>query len=154
VTTAKIIVPVGHHELAPPNGGGENLPITTFWNPPPAPDDRNFSRIWPLCRPLTIAPRTRLLGYVCLWPGFPSRATILLASSVGKRTTIMRHFRRWMYLSLALLGLALSGTNAGAQPRACYPVASWTDVNTAVCIKYACRGGGFQVRCLPAPVLR
>jgi len=70
----------------------------------------------------------------------------------------MRHFRRWMYLSLALLGLALSGTNAGAQPTAwpmaCYPVASWTDVNAAVCIKYACRGGGFQVRCLPAPVLR
>ena len=52
------------------------------------------------------------------WSGSPSRATILLASSVGKRTTIMRHFRRWMYLSLALLGLALSGTNAGAQPMA------------------------------------
>ena len=142
----------------------ENVPTTTFWNPPPGPGMirrlavRNFSRIWPLRRPLTIAPRTRLLGYVCLWLGFPSRATILLASSVGKRTTIMRHFRRWMYLSLALLGLALSGTNAGAQPTAwpmaCYPVASWTDVNAAVCIKYACRGGGFQVRCLPAPVLR
>ena len=88
------------------------------------------------------------------WSGSPSRATILLASSVGKRTTIMRHFRRWMYLSLALLGLALSGTNAGAQPMACYPVASWTEVTTAVCIKYACRGGGFQIRCLPAPMLR
>ena len=115
---------------------------------------RNFSRIWPLCRPLTIAPRTRLLGYACLFTGFPSRATILLASSVGKRTTIMCRFRRWMYLSLALLGLALSGTNAGAQPMACYPVASWTEVTTAVCIKYACRGGGFQIRCLPAPMLR
>jgi hypothetical protein len=132
----------------------------TFWNRPPGPGmirrlaARNFSRIWPLCRPLTIAPRTRLLGYACLWPGFPSRATILLASSVGKRTTIMCRFRRWMYLSLALLGLALSGTNAGAQPMACYPVASWTEVTTAVCIKYACRGGGFQIRCLPAPVLR
>jgi len=138
----------------------ENLPITTFWNRPPGPGmirrlaARNFSRIWPLCRPLTIAPRTQLHGYACLWPGFPSRATILLASSVGKRTTIMCRFRRWMYLSLALLGLALSGTNAGAQPMACYPVASWTEVTTAVCIKYACRGGGFQIRCLPAPVLR
>jgi hypothetical protein len=66
----------------------------------------------------------------------------------------MRHFRRWIYFSLALSGLALSGTNAGAQPAACYPVASWTDVHATICIKYVCGGGGFQIRCLPAPVLR
>jgi hypothetical protein len=40
----------------------------------------------------------------------------------------------------------------GAQS-ACYPVASWTDLNAAICIKYVCAGGGFQIRCLPAPVL-
>ena len=40
----------------------------------------------------------------------------------------------------------------GAQP-ACHPVASWTDVHAAVCIKYVCAGGGFKIRCLPAPVL-
>ena len=40
----------------------------------------------------------------------------------------------------------------GAQP-ACYPVASWTDVHAAICIKYVCAGGGFHIRCLPAPVL-
>jgi hypothetical protein len=39
-------------------------------------------------------------------------------------------------------------------PPACYPVASWTDVNASICIKYVCAGGGFQIRCLPAPVLR
>lgn len=66
----------------------------------------------------------------------------------------MRHFRLWMYLSLALSGLVLSGTNAGAQPAACYPVASWTGVNATICIKYVCVGGGFQIRCLPAPILR
>jgi hypothetical protein len=66
----------------------------------------------------------------------------------------MRHFRVWMYLSLASSGLALSGTNAGAQLAACYPVASWTTVHANICIKYVCAGGGFQIRCLPAPVLR
>ena len=40
----------------------------------------------------------------------------------------------------------------GAQP-ACHPVASWTNVHEAICIKYVCAGGGFQIRCLPAPVL-
>ena len=39
-------------------------------------------------------------------------------------------------------------------PAACYPVASWTDVSATICIKYVCAGGGFQIRCLPAPVLR
>ena len=66
----------------------------------------------------------------------------------------MRHFRLWMYLCLALSGLALPVTNAGAQPAACYPVASWTGVNATICIKYVCAGGGFQIRCLPAPMLR
>ena len=66
----------------------------------------------------------------------------------------MRDFRLWMYLSLALSVVALSGTNAGAQPLACYPVASWTGLDATICIKYACAGGGFQIRCLPAPVLR
>jgi len=47
---------------------------------------RNFSRIWPLPRPLTIAPRTRLFGYACLWLGSP-KPLHLLASCVGKRTT-------------------------------------------------------------------
>jgi hypothetical protein len=40
----------------------------------------------------------------------------------------------------------------GAQP-ACHPVASWTNVHEAICIKYVCAGGGYQIRCLPAPVL-
>ena len=67
----------------------------------------------------------------------------------------MRHFR--LYLCLALSGLALSGTTAGAHPwrahhAACYPAASWA-VPPNVCIKYVCAGGAFQIRCLPAPVL-
>jgi hypothetical protein len=33
------------------------------------------------------------------------------------------------------------------------PVASWVDSNAGVCIKYVCEGGGFQIRCLPAPPL-
>jgi len=66
----------------------------------------------------------------------------------------MRHFRLWMCFSLALSGLALSATYAGARPAACYPVASWTDLRAAICIKYVCAGGGFQIRCLPTPVLR
>jgi hypothetical protein len=66
----------------------------------------------------------------------------------------MRHFRLWIYLALALSGLALSGTNAGAQPAACYPAASWTSVHGTICIKYVCAGGGFQIICLPAPMLR
>ena len=65
----------------------------------------------------------------------------------------MRHFRLWVYFCLALSGLALSGTNAGAHPAACYPVASWVIVPANVCIKYVCAGGGFQIRCLPAPML-
>jgi hypothetical protein len=40
----------------------------------------------------------------------------------------------------------------GAQP-ACYPVASWTGLHADICIKYVCAGGGFQIRCLPAPAL-
>jgi hypothetical protein len=70
----------------------------------------------------------------------------------------MRHFRVWVYLCLALSGLALSGTSASARhwrhwaPHpACYPVASWVIVPPNVCIKYVCAGGGFHVRCLPAP---
>jgi hypothetical protein len=64
---------------------------------------------------------------------------------------------------VAVAGLALSTTNAVGRPYykalppsppACSPVASWTDVNASVCIKYVCAGGGFQIRCLPAPVLR
>jgi hypothetical protein len=63
---------------------------------------------------------------------------------------------------VALAGLALSTSAVGQPyykappppPPACYPVASWTDVNATVCIKYVCAGGGFQIRCLPAPVLR
>jgi hypothetical protein len=68
----------------------------------------------------------------------------------------MHHFRLWVYLGLALSGVALSGTNAGAQywphPPACYPVASWAWPPN-VCIKYVCAGGGFHIRCLPAPIL-
>ncbi len=68
----------------------------------------------------------------------------------------MRHFR--LYLCLALSGLALSATTAGAHPwRAhhgvCYPVASWVTIPPNVCIKYVCAGGPFHIRCLPAPVL-
>jgi hypothetical protein len=64
---------------------------------------------------------------------------------------------------VAAAGLALSTSAALGRPYhrvppppppACYPVASWTDVNANVCIKYVCAGGGFQIRCLPAPVLR
>jgi hypothetical protein len=61
---------------------------------------------------------------------------------------------------VALAGLSTSAVGqpyhraAPPPPPACYPVASWTDVNANVCIKYACAGGGFQIRCLPAPVLR
>ena len=66
---------------------------------------------------------------------------------------------------VAVAGLALSASAAGRPyhkalpppppppPPACNPVASWTDVNASVCIKYVCAGGGFQIRCLPAPVL-
>ena len=45
------------------------------------------------------------------------------------------------------------GPPFASPPLACSPVASWTDVNANVCIKYVCAGGGFQIRCLPAPVL-
>jgi hypothetical protein len=67
----------------------------------------------------------------------------------------MRHFR--LYLCLALAGLVLSGTAAGAHPwrhrhPACYPTASWA-VPPNVCIKYVCAGGAFHIRCLPAPIL-
>ncbi len=61
-----------------------------------------------------------------------------------------------LYLCLALSGLALSATTAGAHPwrgyhAACYPVASWVTVPPDVCIKYVCAVGGFHIRCLPAP---
>jgi hypothetical protein len=68
--------------------------------------------------------------------------------------------RLWL---VTLAGLALSTSVAFAQPYykagplpppACSPVASWTDVNATVCIKYVCAGGGFHIRCGPAPVLR
>ena len=64
---------------------------------------------------------------------------------------------------VAVAGLAFSTTNAVGRPYhralpppppACSPVGSWTDANASVCIKYVCAGGGFQIRCLPAPVLR
>jgi hypothetical protein len=63
---------------------------------------------------------------------------------------------------IAVAGLALSTSAVGQPyqkaplppPPACDPVASWTDVNASVCIKYACAGGRVQIRCLPAPVLR
>jgi hypothetical protein len=65
---------------------------------------------------------------------------------------------------VAVAGLALSSSAVGRvyhrrlpppppPPPACNPVASWTDVNSNVCIKYVCAGGGFQIRCLPAPPL-
>ena len=66
---------------------------------------------------------------------------------------------------VAVTGLALSTSAVGRvyhrrpppppppPPPACNPVASWTDVNDTVCIKYVCAGGGFQIRCLPAPPL-
>ena len=65
---------------------------------------------------------------------------------------------------VALAGLALSTSVAFAAdlysappppplPPACNPVASWVDFNAGVCIKYVCEGGGFQIRCLPAPPL-
>ena len=63
-------------------------------------------------------------------------------------------------LLVSVAGLALSTSAMGQPyqappppPPACYPVASWTDVNANVCIKYVCAGGGFQIRCLPAPPL-
>jgi hypothetical protein len=46
-----------------------------------------------------------------------------------------------------------AGPPYASPPPACRPVASWTDLNANVCIKYVCAGGGFQIRCLPAPVL-
>src|SRR5215831_6522963 len=49
---------------------------------------------------------------------------------------MMRHFRLWVYLGLALSGLALSGAQPAAAwgPReACYPVASWVTVPPNVC---------------------
>src|SRR5262249_48241396 len=60
---------------------------------------------------------------------------------------------------VALTGLSTSAMGqpyhkAPAPPPACHPVTSWTDWNANVCIKYACEYGGFQIRCLPAPVLR
>jgi hypothetical protein len=65
----------------------------------------------------------------------------------------MRRFRLSLYFSLALSGLVLSGSNAGAQP-VCNPVASWTNEFAAVCIKYLCPGFEIRVRCLRPPALR
>jgi hypothetical protein len=61
---------------------------------------------------------------------------------------------------VALAGLSTSAVGQPYRkappppPPACQPVSSWTDWNDTVCIKYACAGGGIQIRCLPAPVLR
>jgi hypothetical protein len=64
---------------------------------------------------------------------------------------------------LWLVALAGLSTSAMGQPYhkaplpappACHPVSSWTNLNANVCIKYLCEGGGFQIRCLPAPPLR
>jgi hypothetical protein len=54
---------------------------------------------------------------------------------------------------LALLGVALPASVAGAQP-ICNPVASWTNEVGAVCIKYLCPGFDVQIRCIPPPPLR
>jgi hypothetical protein len=67
---------------------------------------------------------------------------------------------------VAVAGLALSASAEGRvhhrripppppppPPPACNPVGSWLDFNRGVCIKYVCEGGGFQIRCLPAPPL-
>jgi len=54
---------------------------------------------------------------------------------------------------LALLGVALSASVAGAQP-ICNPLASWTNEVGAVCIKYLCPGYQVQIRCVPPPALR
>jgi hypothetical protein len=60
---------------------------------------------------------------------------------------------------VAVAGLALTTSAEGRryhkaplppQP-ACDPVGSWTDLHANVCIKYLCAGGGYQIRCLPAP---
>ena len=62
---------------------------------------------------------------------------------------------------IGVASLALS-TSAMGQPvigppfqygPVCHPVASWTNVNSNVCIKYVCEGGGFHIQCLPAPPL-
>jgi hypothetical protein len=63
---------------------------------------------------------------------------------------------------VAVAGLALATSAVGQPyykapppppPPVCEPVASWTDVNATVCIKYVCPGGDVQIRCPPAPVL-
>src|SRR5689334_11743988 len=68
---------------------------------------------------------------------------------------MMRNFRLWIYLGLAVSSLALSGAQPaaawGMRHAACYPAASWVTMPPNVCIKYVCAGGGFHIRCLPAP---
>ena len=90
----------------------------------------------------------------------PARAYMPKSFSAFRNKGTVTMKKVWL---VAVAGLAFSTTNAVARPYykappppppACSPVASWTDVNASVCIKYVCAGGGFQIRCLPAPVLR
>ena len=55
-------------------------------------------------------------------------------------------------LSTSAMGQPVIGPPFQSGP-VCHPVASWTNVNSDVCIKYVCEGGGFHIQCLPAPPL-
>ena len=55
-------------------------------------------------------------------------------------------------LSTSAMGQPVIGPPFQSGP-VCNPVASWTNVNSNVCIKYVCAGGGFHIQCLPAPPL-
>jgi hypothetical protein len=132
---------------------------------------RQLSVSWSRSEPLTSGSRDRratrqiVLGRSILVDRFEFSGDHIQESRYrpaqlrSKRDATMK--KLWL---VAVAGLALSTSAAGRvyhrrvlppppPPPACNPVASWTDVNSNVCIKYVCAGGGFQIRCLPAPPL-
>jgi len=86
---------------------------------------------------------------------FSPEIPLLSRSAFATKDATMK--KLWL---VALAGLSTSAMGQPYHkapplpPPMCHPVASWTKWNADVCIKYACEGGGFQIRCLPAPVLR
>lgn len=85
------------------------------------------------------------------------RGGVIVPLGFRNKETTMKKLWLVTVASLALSTSAMGQPYHKAPPPpppACNAVASWTDVNANVCIKYVCAGGGFQIRCLPAPPLR